>query len=79
MSKKFVNFDADDSISKYFKEVRKSVLLTSEEEIELAKRIKKGDQSAIDKLVNANLKFVVSIVFFGLFLLKVWEYRSELF
>jgi RNA polymerase primary sigma factor len=61
MSKKFVNFDADDSISKYFKEVRKSVLLTSEEEIELAKRIKKGDQSAIDKLVNANLKFVVSI------------------
>lgn len=61
MNKKFVNFDANDSISKYFKEVRKSVLLTSEEEIELAKRIKNGDQLAIDELVKANLKFVVSI------------------
>ena len=61
MSKKFVNFDAGDSISKYFKDVRKSVILTPKEEVELAKKIKKGDQSAVDKLVNANLKFVVSI------------------
>jgi RNA polymerase primary sigma factor len=61
MSKKFVNFDAGDSISKYFKDVRKSVILTPKEEVELAKRIKEGDQSAVDKLVNANLKFVVSI------------------
>lgn len=61
MSKKFVNFDSDDSVSKYFKEVRKSTLLTQEEEIELAKKIKNGDQNAIDKLVKANLKFVVSI------------------
>ena len=61
MSKKFVNFDTDDSISKYFKDVRKSVILTPSEEVELAKRIKKGDQAAIDRLVNANLKFVVSI------------------
>lgn len=61
MNKKFVNFDADDSISKYFKDVRKSVILTASEEVELAKRIKKGDQAAIDRLVNANLKFVVSI------------------
>lgn len=61
MSKKFVNFDAGDSISKYFKDVRKSVILTPKEEVELAKKIKEGDQSAVDKLVNANLKFVVSI------------------
>jgi len=61
MSKKFVNFDTDDSISKYFKDVRKSVILTPKEEVELAKKINEGDQSAIDKLVNANLKFVVSI------------------
>ena len=61
MSKNFVNFDAEDSISKYFKDVRKSVILTPQEEVELAKRIKDGDQSAVDKLVKANLKFVVSI------------------
>ena len=61
MSRKFINFSSDDSISKYFKEVRKSKLLTAKEEIKLAKRIKNGDQKAIDELVNANLKFVVSI------------------
>ena len=61
MSKTFLNFDSDDSIAKYFKDVRKSVILTQEQEINLAKRIKKGDQKAIDELVNANLKFVVSI------------------
>lgn len=61
MSKKFINFSTDDSVSKYFKDVRKSVLLTPVEEIELVKKIKNGDQKAIDKLVKANLKFVVSV------------------
>jgi RNA polymerase primary sigma factor len=61
MSKKYVNFDTDDSISKYFKDVRKSVILTPKQEIDLARRIKKGDQAAIDRLVNSNLKFVVSV------------------
>lgn len=61
MSKKFLNFDTSDSITKYFKDVRKSTILTSKEEVDLAKRIKDGDQIAIDKLVKANLKFVVSI------------------
>ena len=61
MSKKFVNFNNDDSLGKYFKEVRKSTIITQSEEIELAKRIKNGDQNAINKLVNANLKFVISI------------------
>lgn len=61
MNKKFTNFETDDSIAKYFKEVRKSVLLTPEEEVNLAKRIKEGDAKATEELVNANLKFVVSI------------------
>lgn len=61
MSKKYINFDDEDSISKYFKDVRKSKLLTYPEEIELAKRIKEGDIRAINKLVESNLKFVVSI------------------
>ena len=61
MTKKFVNFDDERSLSKYFKDVRKSTLLTPEEETELAKQIKEGDQDAIERLVNANLKFVVSI------------------
>ena len=61
MSKKFINFNNDDTLGKYFKEVRKSAILTQEEEIKLAKQIKKGDQNAINELGNANLKFVVSI------------------
>jgi RNA polymerase primary sigma factor len=61
MNRKYVNFDSDDSISKYFKDVRKTVILTQEDEIELAKKIKNGDQKAVETLVNANLKFVVSI------------------
>ena len=61
MNRKFVTFDTEDSIAKYFKDVRKSVILTPDEEVELAKKIKKGDAKAIDKLVKANLKFVISI------------------
>ena len=61
MSRKYVIFNTDDSINKYFKDVRKSVILTQPEEIELAKRITNGDLKAVDELVEANLKFVVSI------------------
>lgn len=61
MNKKYVNFDTDDSIAKYFKDVRKSVILTPVEEVDLAKRIKNGDEKATEILVKANLKFVVSI------------------
>lgn len=61
MKRKFVNFNSDDSIGKYFKDVRKSVLLKPNEEISLAKRIKDGDEKAVDELVKANLKFVISI------------------
>jgi RNA polymerase primary sigma factor len=61
MSKKFINFNDEDTLGKYFKEIKKSTILTQKEEVELAKKIKRGNQNAINKLVNANLKFVVSI------------------
>jgi len=60
-TKKFVNFENENSLSKYFKDVRRTRLLTPEEEVELAKRIKMGDTKAIEQLVNANLRFVISI------------------
>ena len=61
MSRKYVNFDVEDNIGKYFKDVRKSVILTPTEEIRLAERIKEGDEKAVELLVNANLKFVISV------------------
>lgn len=61
MIKKYVKSYDEDSIGKYFKEVRKSELLTPEREVELANMIRSGDESAIEELVNANLKFVISI------------------
>ena len=48
-------------IAKYLKDVRKSDVITQEKEIELAKRIQNGDIKAIDKLVSANLRFVIKI------------------
>ena len=61
MNKNFTSASGDETISNYFKEVRKSVLVTPEEEIKLAIRIQKGDEKAKDELVKANLKFVISI------------------
>jgi RNA polymerase primary sigma factor len=60
MVNKFIDL-TEDSISLYLKDVRKSDLLTIDEEVELAKRIKNGDQRALDKLVTANLRFVVKV------------------
>jgi len=61
MNKRFLNFDIEDSISKYFKEVKKTNILTQEKEIELAIRIRNGDNKAVDELVSSNLKFVISV------------------
>ena len=50
-----------DSLEKYLHDIGKEELITPEEEVELAKRIKKGDQEALEKLTRANLRFVVSV------------------
>ncbi len=49
------------SLDKYLQEIGKEDLITVEEEVELAQRIKKGDQAALEKLTKANLRFVVSV------------------
>lgn len=49
------------SLDKYLQEIGKLDLITSDDEVELAKRIKEGDQVALEKLVKANLRFVVSV------------------
>ena len=49
------------SLDKYLQEIGKVDLITAEEEVELAQRIKAGDQIALEKLTKANLRFVVSV------------------
>ena len=49
------------SLDKYLQEIGKEDLISVEEEVELAQRIKKGDQEALEKLTKANLRFVVSV------------------
>ncbi|NBC81930.1 MAG: sigma-70 family RNA polymerase sigma factor [Bacteroidetes bacterium] len=49
------------SLDKYLQEIGKEELITVEEEVELAQRIKKGDRKALEKLTRANLRFVVSV------------------
>ncbi|MFM8917176.1 MAG: RNA polymerase sigma factor RpoD/SigA [Bacteroidota bacterium] len=49
------------SLDKYLQEISKLSLLTSEQEVDLATRIKKGDQKALETLTKANLRFVVSV------------------
>jgi RNA polymerase primary sigma factor len=60
ISKQFT-FRESQSIDKYLQEIGKVDLLTAEEEIELAVKIKNGDSNALEKLTKANLRFVVSV------------------
>ena len=49
------------SLEKYLQEIGKEEMLTAEEEVELAQRIRNGDQKALERLTRANLRFVVSV------------------
>ncbi len=49
------------SLDKYLLEIGRVDLITAEEEVDLARRIKQGDQAALDRLTKANLRFVVSV------------------
>ena len=60
ISKQYTNRESQ-SLDKYLQEIGKVDLLTAEEEIDLARRIKKGDQKSLEKLTKANLRFVVSV------------------
>jgi RNA polymerase primary sigma factor len=49
------------SLEKYLQEIGREDLITAEEEVKLARKIKQGDQAALEKLTRANLRFVVSV------------------
>lgn len=49
------------SLEKYLQDIGKEAMVTPQEEVELARRIKQGDHDALDKLTRANLRFVVSV------------------
>ena len=60
ITKSITNRDAG-TLEKYLQDIAKESLVTPDEEVELAQRIKAGDQQALDRLVRANLRFVVSV------------------
>ncbi len=60
ISKQITNRESQ-SLDKYLQEIGKVDLLTPDEEVDLAVRIKQGDQLALEKLTKANLRFVVSV------------------
>ena len=49
------------ALEKYLQEISKETMISAEEEVELAQRIKRGDQKALERLTKANLRFVVSV------------------
>jgi RNA polymerase primary sigma factor len=61
ITQSITNRRESESLEKYFQEINKISLLLPEEEISLVKRIKQDDQSALEKLIKANLRFVVSV------------------
>ncbi|GAB4380986.1 MAG: RNA polymerase sigma factor RpoD/SigA [Salibacteraceae bacterium] len=60
ITKQLTNRDSK-SIDKYLSDVSKEEMITAEEEVQLAVRIKQGDEAALNKLVSANLRFVISV------------------
>lgn len=51
----------NDALDKYLQEISREELITVDEEVDLAQRIRQGDQAALERLVKANLRFVVSV------------------
>ena len=60
ITKSITNRESE-ALEKYLQEIGKEELLTTDEEVELAQLIRKGDRHALDKLTKANLRFVVSV------------------
>ncbi len=60
ITRSITNRDSE-SLEKYLQEIGREELLSSEEEVELAQRIRKGDRKALERLTKANLRFVVSV------------------
>lgn len=60
ISKQITNRESE-SLEKYLQEIGRVDLITADQEVELAKRIREGDQAALEKLTKANLRFVVSV------------------
>ena len=60
ITKSITNRESE-SLEKYLAEIGKEDMISVEEEVELAQRIKKGDQKALERLTKANLRFVVSV------------------
>ena len=60
ITKSITNRESE-SLDKYLQEIGKEELLSTDEEVELAQRIRKGDRKALEKLTKANLRFVVSV------------------
>src|SRR5688572_11030494 len=60
ISKKITTRDQD-SLDKYLSEISRLDMISADQEVELARRIKEGDQIALQKLAKANLRFVVSV------------------
>jgi len=60
ITKQYTNRESQ-SLDKYLQEIGKVELLSADEEIDLAIKIRKGDQQALEKLVKSNLRFVVSV------------------
>lgn len=60
ITKSITNRESE-SLDKYLQEISKEELISVEEEVELAQRIRKGDQKALERLAKANLRFVVSV------------------
>ncbi len=60
ISKQITNRESQ-SLDKYLQEIGKVELLTPDDEVELARKIREGDQAALEKLTKANLRFVVSV------------------